>query len=110
MSGAQIGALVSLIDDGTISRAIAKEVLAEMLERGGHPGEIVERRGLRVVSDRSAIEPIVARLISQHPDKAEAFKSGRTGLLGFFVGQVMKETEGKANPEVVKETVQTLLS
>ena len=81
-----------------------------MLEHGGHPGEIVERRGLRVVSDRSAIEPIVAKLISQHPDKAEAFKGGRTGLLGFFVGQAMKETGGKADPEVVKEVVQDRLT
>ncbi len=73
------------------------------------PREIVERRGLRVVSDRSAIVPLVAKLISQHPDKAEAFKGGRTGLLGFFVGQAMRETGGKADPEVVKEVVQTRL-
>ena len=105
-----MASLVALIDRGTITRAMAKDVLAEMVERGGNPGEIVERRGLRVVTDRSAIEPIVAKLISRHPDKAEAFRGGRTGLLGFFVGQVMKETEGKANPELVKEMVQARLS
>jgi glutaminyl-tRNA synthetase len=110
VSGEQIGSLVGLIDDGTISRASAKEVLAELLEHGGHPGEIVERRGLRLVSDRSAIEPIVAKLIAGHPDKVEAYRGGRTGLLGFFVGQAMKETGGKADPEVVKDTVLAQLS
>jgi glutaminyl-tRNA synthetase len=110
VSGEQIGSLVALIDDGTISRAMAKDVLAEMLERGGHPGEIVERRGLRVVSDRSAIEPIIAKLITQYPDKVEAYRGGRTGLLGFFVGQAMKETGGRADPEVVKDTVLAQLS
>jgi glutaminyl-tRNA synthetase len=105
-----VGALVALIDDGTISRTIAREVLAEMADQGGDPGEIVERRGLRVVTDRGAIEPIVAQLIAAHPEKAEAYRGGRAGLLGFFVGQAMKETGGKADPEVVRETVLAHLS
>ena len=109
-SGAQVAALVALIDDGTISRTIAKDVFAEMSARGEHPTQIVERRGLRQLSDPKTIEPLVNKLVAENPDKAAQYRAGRTGLLGFFVGQVMKESGGRANPELVKEMVVARLS
>jgi glutaminyl-tRNA synthetase len=109
-TGAAIGSLVALIDDGLISRGMAKEVFVEMVEGGGEPREIVERRGLRVLSDTSAIEAVVEKLIAEHPQKAEAYRGGRTGLLGFFVGQALKATGGAADPELVAETVRGRLA
>ncbi len=108
--GAAIGALVALIDEGVISRSLAKAVFVEMLAGAGEPREIVERLGLKQLSDPAAIEAIVTRLVADNPGKADEYRAGRTGLLGFFVGQVMKETEGKANPKLVKDTVQAALS
>ena len=101
---------MTLIDDGTISRTTAKDVFAEMSERGDHPAQIVERRGLRQLSDPKTIEPLVNKLVAENPDKAAQYRAGRTGLLGFFVGQVMKESGGRANPELVKEMVEARLS
>ena len=101
---------MALIDEGTLSRSLAKDVFAEMLAGTGEPGEIVDRLGLAQLSDPAAIEAIVTRLLADNPGKAAEYRAGRTGLLGFFVGQVMKETDGKANPKLVKEAVQTLLT
>ena len=97
--------LVSLIDDGTLSTRLAKEVFAEMLKTGQGAEEIVQARGLEQVSDRGALEPIIDALIAQNPDKAAAYRGGKTGLLGFFVGQVMRETKGQANPQLAQELV-----
>lgn len=99
---AALGRLVALVDDGTISRPIAREVFAEMLARGGDPDAIVEARGLRQVSDPDALAPVVERVLAAYPDKVEQYRGGKTGLIGFFVGQVMRETGGKANPELVQ--------
>jgi len=109
-AGAAVGALVALIDEGAISRSLAKAVFVEMVAGAGEPREIVERLGLKQLSDPAAIEAIVTRLVADNPGKADEYRAGRTGLLGFFVGQVMKETEGKANPKLVKDTVQAALS
>jgi len=109
-TGAAIGSLVALIDEGTLSRSLAKDVFAEMLAGAGEPREIVDRLGLAQLSDPAAIEAIVTRLLADNPGKADEYRAGRTGLLGFFVGQVMKETDGKANPKLVKDTVQSALS
>ena len=109
-TGAAIGSLVALIDEGTLSRSLAKDVFVEMLAGAGEPRGIVDRLGLAQLSDPAAIEAIVARLLTDNPGKADEYRAGRTGLLGFFVGQVMKETDGKANPKLVKEAVQTLLT
>lgn len=80
-------------------------MLVEALETGAAPVEIVEAKGLRQISDASAIEPIVDRLVAEHPDKVRAFRGGKTALAGFFVGQVMSETQGRANPQVVQDLV-----
>lgn len=105
VSPTQLAALVALIQHGTIIGRIAKDVLAEALETGAAPVEIVEAKGLRQISDAGAIEPIVDRLVSENPDKVRAFRGGKTALAGFFVGAVMRETEGRANPQLVQDLV-----
>jgi glutaminyl-tRNA synthetase len=103
--GAELGRLVALVDENVVSRNVARLVLGEMVAGGGDPRSIVERRGLEQVGDADTLGPIVDRIIATHPGKADEYRGGRTGLLGFFVGQVMKETGGRADPEVVKELV-----
>ena len=105
----KLAALVALIDDGTISTRIAREVFAEMMENGGNPREIAEQKRQSVVTDPDALTPIIDKLLADFPDKAEAYKAGKTGLMGFFVGQVMKTTGGKAQPQLVKKLVQERL-
>ncbi len=105
VSPTQLAAMVELIQTGTINGRIAKDVLAEALETGAAPVEIVETRGLRQISDAGAIEPIVDRLVAENPDKVRAFRGGKTALAGFFVGQVMRETQGRANPQLVQDLV-----
>jgi aspartyl-tRNA(Asn)/glutamyl-tRNA(Gln) amidotransferase subunit B len=98
---AMIDELVALVEDGTISGKQAKEVFAEMAETGDAPGAIVELKGMKQVSDTGAIEAVVDRIIAENPDKVEGYRAGKTGLMGFFVGQVMREMGGQANPGVV---------
>lgn len=102
--------LVTLIDDGTLSTRLAKEVFAEMVESGRPARDIVSKRGLEQVSDTDALLPLVDALIARNLEKAEAYRGGKTGLLGFFVGQLMKETKGQANPQVAQELIRQKLS
>jgi glutaminyl-tRNA synthetase len=102
----QFAALVALVDAGTISGAAGKEVLAELVTAGGAPNEIVERRGLKQISDPAELIPIVRTLVQANADKANAYREGKTGLLGFFVGQVMARTGGRANPELAKRLIE----
>ena len=104
-----IGELVKLISDGVISGKIAKELFAELIKTGGSPARWVEERGLAQVSDSSAIEPIIDGLLSEHEGNVAAYRSGKTNILGFFVGQVMKATQGKANPKMVNELLRKKL-
>ncbi|WP_437713931.1 glutamine--tRNA ligase/YqeY domain fusion protein [Sorangium sp. So ce448] len=101
VSGAQLGELLALIDDGTISGKIAKDVLAEIMQQGGSPKAIVAQRGLRQVADEGALERIVDQIIAGHPGEVSRFRAGNSKLIGFFVGQVMKASGGKANPDLV---------
>jgi glutaminyl-tRNA synthetase len=101
----QIGELVKMVDDETISNKIAKQVFEEMVKSGGNPTQIVESKGLVQISDPSKILPIIDEIITKNPDNVAKFKAGNTKLLGFFVGQVLKTTGGKANPKVVNELV-----
>ncbi|HUE95868.1 MAG TPA: GatB/YqeY domain-containing protein, partial [Longimicrobiaceae bacterium] len=105
-SGRDLGSLVALVDEGTLSSSAGREVLAEMVETGGAPDAIVERRGLRQVSDPDTLRPVVAAVLTENPKKVEEYRGGRIGLLGFFMGQVMRRTGGRANPEVVKELLE----
>lgn len=107
--GGKFGRLVGLIDDGTLSGRLAKDVFAEMMKTGEDPADIVEAKGLKQVTDTSALEPLVDQLMAEYPDKVELYRGGKTGLLGFFVGQMMRQTQGKANPQVVKALVQSKL-
>ena len=101
----QIAELVKMVDDEIISSKIAKEVFEEMAKSAANPRQIVEDKGLVQISDSAVISPIIDDIIEKNPDNVTKFKAGNTKLLGFFVGQVLKETGGKANPQVVNELV-----
>ena len=102
--------LILKIKDGTISGKIAKEVLEEMWEEGLDPIDIIESKGLEQISDESELEAIAQTVIDKNSSQVEAYKSGKDKLFGFFVGQVMKETQGKANPGAVNEILKKLLA
>ncbi len=103
VSSSYLAGLLRLMDDGVISGKIAKTVFEEMAKTGKAPKDIVEEKGLVQMNDISAIEKIVDDIIAKHAGQVEQFKGGKTKLMGFFVGQVMKETKGKANPKIVNE-------
>jgi aspartyl-tRNA(Asn)/glutamyl-tRNA(Gln) amidotransferase subunit B len=99
-----LAALVVLVESGTISGKIGKEVFEESYRTGESPGAIVERRGLQQISDPVALWDIINRVVAANPKQAEAFTvGGKDGLFGFFVGQVMKETQGRANPVITSD-------
>jgi glutaminyl-tRNA synthetase len=104
-SAKQIAELVKMVDDETISSKIAKQVFEEMTKSGEDPTQIVEAKGLIQISDPAKILPIIKEIIAKNPDNVEKFRAGNSKLLGFFVGQVLKTTGGKANPKVVNELV-----
>ena len=102
--------LIGLIEKGTISNNIGKQILIEdMITNGEKASAIVERKGLSQISDEGAIKELVQKVIDAHPAEVEAYKGGRTNLLGFFVGQVMKETKGRANPKTVNELIKSII-
>ena len=103
------GVLALRTTDGTLSSRLGKDVLARMLATGSDPDDIIESEGLAMMSD-AALQPLVAEVIAAHPDKAEAVRGGRTNLMGFFMGQVMKRTGGKADPERAKALLAAALS
>ena len=102
--------LLDLVDRQVISSNAARQVFAVMLEDGGSPAEIVEGRGLRQVADAGQLEPVVDAVIAAHPGNAALYRQGKTTLLGFFVGQVMKSTDGKADPRLVNEMLRSKLA
>src|SRR5438034_6202719 len=108
VSASQLGAVLDLISAGTISGKIAKDLFEICWREGGDPQAIVAARGMTQVTDLSAIEPVVDDLIAQNPDKAEQAKA-KPALIGWFVGQVMKASAGKANPKAVNELLRTKL-
>lgn len=102
--------LVALIDDGTISGKIAKDVFAEMVSGGGSPREIVTTQGLEQVTDVGSIEPVIDQVLADNPESVKSYKAGKTKAIGSLVGQVMKATQGKANPKLVNEILRKKLS
>jgi aspartyl-tRNA(Asn)/glutamyl-tRNA(Gln) amidotransferase subunit B len=110
VSAAALGQMIDLIADGTISGKIAKDVFAEMVETAKLPSAIIEEKGLRQVTDTGAIEREIDKVIAAQPDKVIEYRSGRDKLFGFFVGQVMKATEGKANPTVLNDLLRQKLN
>jgi aspartyl-tRNA(Asn)/glutamyl-tRNA(Gln) amidotransferase subunit B len=101
--------LLKMVDDGTISGKIAKSVFDEMARSGQSARQIVEEKGLAQISDSGAIEDVVARILAANPAEVEAYQNGKAKLLGFFVGQVMKETRGQANPQLVNDILKRKL-
>jgi len=106
----QLGKLLDLIDDGSISVRMAKEVLDVMFETGEEAEAIVSKRGLVQLSDTTEIENYVRQVLEAHPDKVSEYQNGKDKLFGFFVGQIMKETKGKANPKVVNDILRKALN
>ena len=102
VSAAQLGAIVDLIGEGTISGKMAKDLFEIVFVEGGDPRAIVTERGMIQVTDTGAIEAAVDAVMAQNPDKVEQARA-KPGMLGWFVGQVMKQTGGKANPQAVSD-------
>ena len=109
ISSKDLAQLLRLIDKKTISSKIAKTVFDEMAQTGSPPKEIVAKKGLVQVTDESAIKAVVLKVIQQCSTEVKDYKNGKTKLFGFFVGQVMKETKGKANPKIVNEILRKTL-
>ena len=105
----ELGALVRMIDEGTISGKQGKDVLVEMFRSGKPAAAIVEERGLIQVSDTGEIDSVIDEVITANPKQVEQFRGGKEGLFGFFVGQVMKASKGKANPRIVNERLREKL-
>ncbi len=108
--GKQLADLACIVDKEKISNKIGKDVLDIMLEQGGNPLDIIEKQNLKQLNDPKEIEPIVQQVIKENPGNVEKYKSGKTNLLGFFVGQVIKKTDGKANPKITNQLVQKKLN
>lgn len=109
VSAENLGALVELINKEVISGKIAKDVFEIMSETGESPEKIVEEKGLKQVTDTVAIESIIDQVIASNPDNVAAYKNGKTNLAGWFVGQTLKLSQGKANPAIVNQLVKQKL-
>jgi aspartyl-tRNA(Asn)/glutamyl-tRNA(Gln) amidotransferase subunit B len=105
----QLAELLALVEDGTISGKMAKDVFAEMVRTGRGPKRIVDEKGLAQVTDASAIETEVQKVLDANPNEVAKYRGGKTSVMGFFVGQVMKATRGSANPKLVNQALKKLL-
>ncbi|MBO7258148.1 MAG: Asp-tRNA(Asn)/Glu-tRNA(Gln) amidotransferase GatCAB subunit B, partial [Alphaproteobacteria bacterium] len=110
VSAKNLGALVGLIADGTISGKIAKEVFEIMAETGKEPAVIVEEKGLKQESDTGAIEKLIEEILSANQDKVAEIKAGKDKLKGWFVGQIMKASGGKVNPALANQLLDKKLA
>ena len=110
VDAARLGGLIDLISDGTISGRIAKEVFEIMFETGQDAAAIVEEKGLRQVTDTAAIEAEIDKVLAAHADKLAEYRAGKEKLFGFFIGQVMRATAGKANPKTVNQILRRKLA
>ncbi|MBI0432797.1 Asp-tRNA(Asn)/Glu-tRNA(Gln) amidotransferase subunit GatB [Roseomonas sp. KE0001] len=109
VSAENLGGLLDLIKDGTLSGKLAKEVLEAMFETGKPPAVLVEERGLKQVTDTGAIEAVIEQVMAANAGKVEEYRSGKDKLFGFFVGQTMKAMQGKGNPALVNELLKKKL-
>ncbi len=110
VSPKMLAEMIALVEKGTISGKIAKTVMEEMYKTGKEPQKIIEEQGLVQISDTGEIEKIVDKVIEDHPQSVEQYRAGKTGTLGFFVGQVMKSTGGRANPQTVNDLLRKKLA
>ncbi len=102
--------LIALVADGTVSTSAGKEVFARMIEERAEPEAIVQKHGLGQISDTAELEAVVARVVADHEAQAQQYRDGKQQVLGFFVGQVMKTTGGRANPKLVNELLRKILA
>ena len=109
MTPAYLAELAQIIENGTISPRMAHDIFAELFASGASPEQFVKDRGLVQVSDTGELEGIINEVIAENPSEAEEFRSGKTKLMAFFVGQVMRKTKGKANPALVNALLQKKL-
>ncbi len=110
VSAVQLGGLIDRISDGTLSGRLAKEVFELMFESGRDADEIIEEKGLKQVTDEQAILDIIDKVFSLNPDKVEEYQSGKVKLMGWFIGQVMQASQGKANPAAVNKVLKEKLT
>ena len=99
-----------MISNKVISGKIAKEILPKLIQDNISPQKIVEEKGLAMISDSASILPIIEELIIEYPKEVKSFKEGKTKLLGFFVGQLMKKTKGKADPKLANKLISEKLN
>ena len=107
--GSSFGKLIGLVENNAITARSGKEVLGEMIETGAEPEAIVSRRGLEKIDDVGAIQAIMSDLVATYPRRVADYRAGRRGLMGFFIGQIMKQTGGQANPQTVRSVVERAL-
>ncbi len=106
----KLAELVNLIEKGTINTRAAQEVFLEIAQTGKNPTVVVQEKGLEQIEDTGALEAIIKDIIAQNPDNVAAYKSGKTKIFGFFVGQAMQKTQGKGNPKVINDLLQKYLN
>ena len=106
---AQLAALMALVTQGAISSKQSKEVLDELYATGKDPAQIVEQKGLKQMSDSGALESIIQAIVAQNPAQVQQYRKGKTKVIGFFVGKVMAETKGQANPNLVSDLLKKTL-
>ena len=109
VSPERLAELVNLTEQGVVSSTVAKDVFDKMWGTGAHAGEIIEREGLAQVGDESALAAMVETVVAAQPDAVAQYRAGRKNTLGFLVGQVMKASQGKANPKVVSDLMKRVL-
>ena len=109
ISPRDLGHLLALVDQGAISGKIAKTVFDEMIASGRDPEAIVKAKGLAQISDAGALEDQAREILAAHPREVADYQAGKTKVMGFFVGQLMKKTKGQANPQMANEIFSKLL-
>jgi aspartyl-tRNA(Asn)/glutamyl-tRNA(Gln) amidotransferase subunit B len=110
VSPAALADMIKLIEEGTISGKMAKEIIAEMYKSGQPPEAIIAAKGLVQITDEAMISGLIAEIMAANPDQLAQYRSGKDKLFGFFVGQAMKATQGKANPQMINELLKKMLS
>ncbi|MEN6624409.1 MAG: Asp-tRNA(Asn)/Glu-tRNA(Gln) amidotransferase GatCAB subunit B, partial [Smithella sp.] len=107
---AALAEMILLIEDGTISGKMAKDVIVEMYKTGNMPKEIITEKGMVQITDEGALVKTIQAVIDANPSQLNDYRSGKDKLFGFFVGQVMKATQGKANPKIVNDLLKKMLA
>ncbi len=110
VSAAALGEMIRLIDQGTISGKMAKEIIDAMYRTGKSAPAIIEEKGMVQITDESALSAVIAGILEANPNQLAQYRSGKDKLFGYFVGQVMKATKGKANPQLINDLLKKMLA